>query len=38
MTWISIPCPNTPSFWLLCSYKHVDTKNRSQFLKKFFTP
>ena len=27
--------PNTPSLWLLCSWRHVETQNISQFSKKF---
>ena len=32
--WISVLGPNTPSFWLLCSWSHVETQNISQFPEK----
>ena len=30
--------PNTPSFWLLCSWSHVERQNMSQFSRKHFIP
>ena len=32
----TVPGPNTPSFWLLCSWSHVETQKFSRFSKKIF--